>query len=87
MDVDSDSDISIPDDADDLGSRKGKGKAKAGDKRKRDKGKGKAKDAVNFTSPSHVKYMLTQNLVKLTGIHLGSFIHTILGHRARGRGR
>jgi transcription initiation factor TFIIH subunit 2 len=50
MDVDSESDISIPDDAEDIGARKGKGKAKAGDKRKRDKGKAKAKDAVNNTS-------------------------------------
>jgi hypothetical protein len=50
MDVDSDSDISIPDDRLDHGARKGKGKAKASDKRKRDKGKGKAKDAVSPSS-------------------------------------
>ena len=59
MDVDSDSDISMPGDADDIGTRKGKGKAKIGDKRKRDKGKGKAKDAVNNTSSSYQILLLT----------------------------
>lgn len=66
MDVDSDSDISIPDDTEDFGVRKGKAKAKAGDKRKRDKGKGKAKDAVNSTSFFSRLPMLTQNPVNLS---------------------
>jgi len=55
MDVDSNSDISIPDDADDPGVRKGRSKGKAGDKRKRDKRKGlKAKDAVSNSCKLHV---------------------------------
>jgi hypothetical protein len=85
MDVDYDSDISIPDVAEDFGARKGKGKAKAGEKRKRDKGKGKAKDAVN-TSLSCRPLVLTQKSRQLASIHMGGVVHAILGHGAGGRG-
>ncbi|KAF8630626.1 hypothetical protein AX15_002778 [Amanita polypyramis BW_CC] len=48
MDVDSDSDISLPDGSHDTSKGKGKGRTKAGE-RKRGKGKGKAKENQPYT--------------------------------------
>ncbi|OCH86130.1 TFIIH basal transcription factor complex subunit SSL1 [Obba rivulosa] len=44
FDADSDSDVSILDDLEDVGRARGKGKGKAIDRRRKDKGKGKAKE-------------------------------------------
>lgn len=78
MDVDSGSDISLPDDDYDGSRAKGKGRSKTGE-RKSEKGKGKAKDNVSRVIPTSN----SRTCHETAGIYMGSIICTVMGHCTR----
>lgn len=85
MAVDSDSDISIPDDIEAPRRNKGKGKAKAGDKRKADSQKFKASEVRRgFLSQ---KCRSQSSILSPASVHMGSNVYPLLGDRSRGRSR
>ena len=83
MDVDSDSDMSLPDQDYAAGKKKGKGTGKAGE-RERGKRKGKAKE--NVRRVCFFAQQVLHSKRRLATVYMGSIIFTVLGYGPRGRG-